>query len=122
MKRMEDYGRCAKCGRRFLKYRPYQKYCSTKCRNVTYKLKYSYIKNEIATKECKQCGKEFKTNISSKHYCSSLCQKINQAKSYTKITKRKIECPICGFIFETAHQHKKYCSTTCYAEAKKERK
>ena len=71
---LDDYALCKGCGAIFHKYRPYQLYCSDKCRNKRYATKYSYKKKEAKTKTCKECNKEFTTNDSKRKYCSDNCR------------------------------------------------
>ncbi len=117
----ELYGFCQQCGRRFKQYRPFQKYCSTKCRNKANKSKYVYIKNRYVTKKCKYCGKEFETNDSKKKFCCNSCYEQFSRRRYKPKNLRKVVCEICGKEFETGHQYKKYCSKECYDIAAKRR-
>lgn len=118
----EQYGLCETCGKRFLMYRSFQKYCCNKCRQIaTEKNNYGYIKKDYAKKKCKICGEEFTTNNKKKVYCSHECYKKGLELINRKKKPDKRICAHCGTEFLSAHCSKKYCTTECYQKAKKAR-
>lgn len=119
---MENYKLCPICNQMFEPYRPYQKYCSIKCRS---KVKYNKNKKKYyepkpsRIKRCKHCNKEFLTNSDKKIYCSPECQIEHSEKR--KIEKETRFCLICDESFESSHWAKRYCSHNCYLEARRRR-
>ena len=111
-------GHCAICGKEFVKYRVYQKYCGNKCRKLAYKSKYGYVKNRVVIIKCKNCGKEVETTDGKRKYCCEECRLVYHNKHYHKAVLTKRICMNCGKEFESAHHAKKYCSMDCYNEAK----
>jgi len=106
---------CA-CGRMFVPYRPFQRYCSDAHRIKYGRGKESYYKKKpIALVKCKECGKEFETNDSKRHYCSTECYEAFQLKRRVPTEERV--CFVCGKTFVTTHWSKRYCSTKCRKEA-----
>jgi len=117
----EDYSdprRLCACGRMFTPYRPFQRYCSDKCRVKFTKARPSaYIRKSFETRKCKECGKEFRTNDAKRHYCSAACYEEFQRKR--RATPEKRVCMVCGKEFVSTHWSKRYCSSECRMEARK---
>ena len=114
-------GHCECCGKTFVKYRPFQKYCSNKCREIVYEKKYRYVKKPMVKKICGNCGKEFETNDSKKKYCCVECCRIFQNSCYEPKEQGIRKCAVCGKEFTITHHAKKYCTDECYLVAKKVR-
>ncbi len=112
-----DIRRLCPCGRMFVPYRSFQRYCCD-----AHRIKYSkgkpstYIKKKEVIKKCKECGKEFSTNDSKRHYCSHECYILFQTKRRAEPEKRI--CLVCGKEFITTHWSKRYCSAECRKKAK----
>ena len=119
----EFVGYCEICGKQFVKWRPFHKVCSDKCRRIkTERTHYGYTIKEDVTKKCKHCGTEFVTNNKRKVYCCTKCSvAYNREHRIKKETQLQL-CEVCQKEFETTHPAKKYCCEECYKEAKKRRK
>ncbi len=113
---------CSYCTNRFEPYRPYQKYCSDKCREKAVGQRYKYRKKKEINKVCPDCGKRFVTVNPKKVYCTNICYLNHRARIYKPAEKEKRVCPKCGTQFESCHPNKKYCSKMCYILVNKERK
>lgn len=107
------------CGRTFVPYRVYQKYCSNACRKKYGATTYAYEKKPEQVIVCAFCGTEFKTNDGKKRYCNNQCYLLAQEARHTVPTERV--CDVCKKKFISSHWSKKYCSTACRTEARKER-
>ena len=95
---------CPTCGKKFLRKRPEQIYCSEKCSPGRPRKPESYI-----TKECPVCGKEFTYHNSWPiNTCSTECRVRLADASVTT------QCPECGKEFTYYKSWpRKYCSQEC---------
>lgn len=108
---------CPGCSRMFTPYRPFQRYCSDKCRiKIMHGRPSSYTKKQIVARECFECKKVFSTNDDKRHYCSQACYDKHQLNR--RVPKESRNCFICGKHFESSHWAKRYCSETCRLAAR----
>lgn len=117
-----EIGICNVCGKRFNKYRSFQKYCSDACRSKMLGRARKYRKTKIVEKVCPTCKKVFKTNLKHKIFCSHECYLKARETYYMPNDERTLVCPICNKEFKTTHAGQKYCSRECYLEAANRRR
>ena len=104
--------KCEICGAEFEVKRCDQKYCSSRCNQMSYKKRHH--PSPVYVKKCEICGAEFETTFSSKIYCSRECHnKARSLRRFANIPLRKVKCPICGKEFETTNSRQIYCSAKC---------
>jgi|WetSurMetagenome_2_1015567.scaffolds.fasta_scaffold108572_3 hypothetical protein len=107
---------CPGCGRIFIPYRSFQKFCSKWCRDkITKRRSGGYEKKPVVERECKNCHKPFRTNDDKKHYCSHECYVAFQDKRRKEPEERT--CFYCEKKFKTTHFIKRYCSEECRRRA-----
>ena len=100
------------CGRMFVPYRAFQRFCCD-----AHRIKYGggkksyYKKKEVVEKKCAECGAIFESSDSKKFYCSHDCYLKSQEKR--KVEKETRVCLVCGVEFVTSHWSKRYCSEEC---------
>ena len=102
---------CA-CGRMFVPYRSFQRYCCD-----AHRIKYGggkksyYVKKEEVEKTCLICNTVFTTNDSKRFYCTHEC--YLKAQDLRHVEKETRVCMVCGKKFVTSHWSKRYCSDEC---------
>jgi len=112
---------CDVCGKQFVPYRSYQRFCSNKCREIMYEKKYRYRPTQTKKVKCLHCGGEFETNDAKKKYCSKECYTSHQLNYHPTMNPSERTCMYCGEKFSSTHAAKKYCSNICYLAAKRKR-
>lgn len=106
---------CA-CGKMFVPYRSFQRYCCD-----AHRIKYgksgksSYKKRPSVERECLNpaCKKKFSTNDSKRHYCCTACYVAVQLTRRAQPEERVCMNPACGKRFTSTHWSKRYCSAAC---------
>ena len=109
---MSDLKKCVCCGKEFVPFRLFQKYCSKECRDAITALnkKLNRRPKTKVKRKCECCGKEFETYCYKQKYCSSLC--YGKAWQFTH-PYRLYKCIRCGKEFLSRTAKKKYCSEEC---------
>ena len=118
---LDETGICKICGSQFVKYRPYQKYCSDDCRYEATSQEYTYKIKPSRMVVCPICKREFITNNKKKRFCSILCQERDKKMHYKPMPETARVCPVCNKTFYSSHGGKKYCSNECYIKARSQR-
>ena len=107
--------RCQLCGAKYqpknMAYR--QKYCSSDCRDKSYKSQSNGISRR---QQCMFCGVVFElaAGVSQQKYCSKQCRDKSYKSQSNRMPKQQ-QCMFCGTIFELAAgvSHQKYCNRDC---------
>lgn len=109
---------CDCCGKAFIAHRKDNRFCSRKCRDVSYKQRKGQDSRlEPRSVVCKICGKPFKTFNATKATCSEECSRGLKRKG-TWIEK---SCAICGELFETHWDSQMTCGSGCCKEEYKKK-
>lgn len=90
---MKDFNLvCACCGKPYIAHHPKGKYCSRKCKDVSYKRSIGQDSRlEPYQRQCLVCGKEFETFNPSKVTCSDECSKEHRKEVEKRHWKKHYE-------------------------------
>ena len=124
MDKPQNYKQCNAfgCNKMFVPYRPYQLFCSTKCRERETGRRYIYQAKPEEDKICDNCEETYKSNKENQRFCSQICCDNWYARQHVKPTERICAYAKCKEKFKSSHVIKKYCSEECRRQAREYRK
>ncbi len=118
---------CGYCGDEFNPSKPWQRFCSKKCRKSLYSSKKKSTDGRdwwtpvdgASPKKCPVCSRIFYHN--KRKYCSDSCSYTSMLRRSMKFERRKTgvqgyiarRCPECRLLFVTNNFRKKFCGGKC---------
>lgn len=104
---------CKYCGKQFVAKSYNGRFCSIRCKNISYRLNHGINVNPNIVpykKKCVICDNYFETFEDRRKCCSKECSDIYEF--YRKRKINKVQCTICGKEFITGRSDRKTCGNT----------